>query len=213
MKISLMQYTKANLETLLHHQVQKPMSSLDDLGKYVREFHCIIALINKKKKLTEDVINKKFLKGFPPRFCNMLATRLHLKDLDHDVDNPWPFDKVYKQATYLQWLKQLSQSLFPKSYSQPSAPPTILKPNLKINSFAALSIPAASSVAVPTATGLLSANCAKIFMKDGSDIPRSAAGRNFKEKIDNFLALRESIMALANLVSIQSPGAALSSRG
>ncbi|KIK11572.1 hypothetical protein PISMIDRAFT_39468, partial [Pisolithus microcarpus 441] len=31
----------------------------------------------------------------------------------------------------------------------------------------------------------------KVFMKDGSDIPRSAAGRNFKEKIDNFLALRE----------------------
>ncbi|KIK18723.1 hypothetical protein PISMIDRAFT_14158 [Pisolithus microcarpus 441] len=50
-------------------------------------------------------------------------------------------------------------------------------------------------------------------MKDGSDIPRSATGQNFKEKIDNFLALRESIMALANLVSIQSPGTALSSRG
>ncbi|KIK15480.1 hypothetical protein PISMIDRAFT_16494 [Pisolithus microcarpus 441] len=50
-------------------------------------------------------------------------------------------------------------------------------------------------------------------MKDGSDIPRSAAGQNFKEKIDNFLALRESIMASANLVSIQSPGAALLSRG
>ncbi|KIK24235.1 hypothetical protein PISMIDRAFT_36849, partial [Pisolithus microcarpus 441] len=31
----------------------------------------------------------------------------------------------------------------------------------------------------------------KVFMKDGSDIPRSAAGWNFKEKIDNFLALRE----------------------
>ncbi|KAI6105240.1 hypothetical protein EDD16DRAFT_1714041 [Pisolithus croceorrhizus] len=32
------QYTKADLETLLHHQVQKPMSSLEDLSKYMWEF-------------------------------------------------------------------------------------------------------------------------------------------------------------------------------
>ncbi|KIN99889.1 hypothetical protein M404DRAFT_29941 [Pisolithus tinctorius Marx 270] len=42
-------------------------------------------------------------------------------------------------------------------------------------------------------------------MPDGSDIPRMAAGQNFKEKIDNFLAMCDSIIASANLVSIQRP--------
>ncbi|KIN93691.1 hypothetical protein M404DRAFT_35873 [Pisolithus tinctorius Marx 270] len=82
-------YTKADLETLLYHQVQKPMGSLEDLGKY------------KKKKLPEDYINEKFLEGFPPRFWNSLLTRLQLSDLDHDIDEPWEFDLVYKHANYL----------------------------------------------------------------------------------------------------------------
>ncbi|KIO04430.1 hypothetical protein M404DRAFT_26291 [Pisolithus tinctorius Marx 270] len=50
-------YTKADLKTLLYHQVQKPMD-----------------LVQKKKKLPEDYINKKFLKGFPPRFWKSLLT-------------------------------------------------------------------------------------------------------------------------------------------
>ncbi|KIO06295.1 hypothetical protein M404DRAFT_24579 [Pisolithus tinctorius Marx 270] len=43
-------------------------------------------------------------------------------------------------------------------------------------------------------------------MPDGSDIPRTAAGRNFKEKINNFLAMCNLIIALANLISVQQPG-------
>ncbi|KIO10691.1 hypothetical protein M404DRAFT_20942 [Pisolithus tinctorius Marx 270] len=66
-------YTKANLKTLLYHQVQKPMELLEDLRKYVCEFKCIFSLIQ-KKKLPGDYINEKFLEGFPPRFWNSLLT-------------------------------------------------------------------------------------------------------------------------------------------
>ncbi|KIN93165.1 hypothetical protein M404DRAFT_36331 [Pisolithus tinctorius Marx 270] len=52
-------YTKADLETLLYHQVR----NLWDRWK-----------ISKKKKLPEDYINEKFLEGFPPRFQNSLLT-------------------------------------------------------------------------------------------------------------------------------------------
>ncbi|KIO06239.1 hypothetical protein M404DRAFT_24969 [Pisolithus tinctorius Marx 270] len=51
-------------------------------------------------------------------------------------------------------------------------------------------------------------------MPDGSDIHRTAAGWNFKEKIDNFLAMCNSIITSANLVSVQCPSqSSNSSRG
>ncbi|KAI6163445.1 hypothetical protein EDD17DRAFT_1756453 [Pisolithus thermaeus] len=77
--------------------------------------------------------------------------------------------------------------------------PKILQLNPQISSFATLSTPNASSVEEPMAIEQPSASSAK--------------RQNFKEKIDNFLALRESIMVSANLISIQSPDTAFSSRG
>ncbi|KIN98918.1 hypothetical protein M404DRAFT_30886 [Pisolithus tinctorius Marx 270] len=67
-------YTKADLETLLYHQVQKPMGSLEDLSKYVQEFRRILGLAQKKKKLPEDYINEKFLEGFPEFLAHTIAT-------------------------------------------------------------------------------------------------------------------------------------------
>ncbi|KIO07244.1 hypothetical protein M404DRAFT_136304 [Pisolithus tinctorius Marx 270] len=245
-------YTKADLKTLLYHQVQKLMGSLEDLGKYVREFRRILGLIQKKKKLPEDYINKKFLEGFPLRFRNSLLTRLQLSDLDHDIDEPWEFDIVYKHANYLlsgakRNLPQPdSSALFPQNSAPSSSPaiPTILKREYVHVAQQPIPTPPPQQgqegqfcrsfnprcFFCGGTDGHRTAECAlcheyvqagkcsliggRVFMPDGSDIPRTAAGRNFKEKIDNFLAMRDSIIASANLVSVQRPSQqSTSSRG
>ncbi|KIN95180.1 hypothetical protein M404DRAFT_34371 [Pisolithus tinctorius Marx 270] len=225
-------YTKADLKTLLYHQVQKPMELLEDLGKY------------KKKKLPEDYTNEKFLEGFPPRFRNSLLTQLQLSDLDHDINEPWKFDTVYKHANYLlsgakQNLPQPdSSALFPQNSTPPSslAVPTILKQEYVHVTQQPVSTPppqqgqegqfhcsvdprcffCGGTDGHRTAeyalchkyiqAGKCSLIGGRVFMPDGSDIPRTAAGHNFKEKINNFLTMRDSIIASANLISVQQPG-------
>lgn len=245
-------YTKANLETLLYHQVQKPMGSLEDLGKYVCEFRRILGLIQKKKKLPDNYINKKFLEGFPLRFWNSLLTHLQLSDLDHDINEPWVFDLVYKHANYLlsRAKRNLPQpdssALFPQNSAPPSSStvPTILKckyvqvaqqPTSMSSpqqsqegqfrhSFDPWCFFCRSTDSHHTAectlcheyvqAGKCSLIGGRVFMPDGTDIPRMAAGQNFKEKIDNFLAMRDSIITSANLVSVQCPNqSSNSSRG
>ncbi|KAI6002494.1 hypothetical protein EDC04DRAFT_2908542 [Pisolithus marmoratus] len=54
------EYTKADLEMLLHHQVQKSMSTLEDLGKYVWEFRCGTLLPGKSYE-SESI--RKYVRG------------------------------------------------------------------------------------------------------------------------------------------------------
>ncbi|KIN97275.1 hypothetical protein M404DRAFT_32495 [Pisolithus tinctorius Marx 270] len=139
-----------------------------------------------------------------------IATLLSLT-VDHDINKPWKFDTIYKHANYLlsgaKWnLPQPdSSALFPQNSAPSSSPavPTILKREYVHVAQQPVSTPPPNKLKKDNSVIPLIHSVSSAEEQMGTEL--QTAGHNFKEKINNFLAMHDSIIASANLVSVQRP--------
>ncbi|KIN96854.1 hypothetical protein M404DRAFT_106401, partial [Pisolithus tinctorius Marx 270] len=103
----------------------KPMRNQDDLGEYQRKFTKISALLIKTKKLAEMEQDSMFLNGFPRAIADRIRHRLSIVRTNLHPDDPYPLAEVVKAAKFLLTGSAL-RSVVPMmgTAASPAAPPS-----------------------------------------------------------------------------------------
>ncbi|KZP21024.1 hypothetical protein FIBSPDRAFT_741239 [Athelia psychrophila] len=94
-------YTKATLTDLVARQTTTSTSTREEFGQYYRSFLTVSKFLQKKKKLSDDERDELFYRGFPPALGALVQTRLSIKHMDHDREDPYPIAYVKAAAEYV----------------------------------------------------------------------------------------------------------------
>jgi hypothetical protein len=90
-----------DLDTLIGERCRIGIISLDDLGDYHRKFFAITGFIKGKSRISDNEINRSFVRGFTPDLWDKVKARLQLKSPDHYPDDPWDVKDVYEAAKFV----------------------------------------------------------------------------------------------------------------
>ncbi len=116
----------ADLDFIIADRQRLDITSLTDLANYHTHFLAVTNFLISKHRLSQIEQQRAYPRGFPPALWSKISHRLHLKFIDHYLDDPYPITDVYAAARFvLHSTRSTSPTL---SSTAPSPTPSTLDP-------------------------------------------------------------------------------------